>query len=418
MPQDAAAAVLQQVQSGTAVNTANGTQTITISSIDITKSFLVFQVRSSGDRPVSTTLRGRLASATTIQFERSTNEGAPLAINIQWYVATFGSGVLVQRGTATMSALTVNVPVTAVASMSQAFVLWSMTPNTTELEHGSDDVIAGDLTTTTNLQFRTNDASGHIVWWQVVEFTDPADINVQRGTVSTMTGATLTATATLGTAVDVSRTFVLTGLRTVGLGPDIGARMLRAQLTGPTTIAFDRGIAGSPDDMNEISWQAVELRDGSTVQRGSASFAAGVAQATATLVTRVNTTRAIAFASVQAGGQSMGRTPYAGNDAHGSRLDHGGALADATHARSQQHRGHRRRRLVRRAVRRRRRVQDRQLHEGARRCAHVADDRPRPRRGAQGAHPLDAGPIRRDVQQRVRHHVSRRGDGNCRRPAI
>ena len=60
--------------------------------------------------------------------------------------------------------------------------------------------------------------------------------------------------------------------------------------------------------MTEISWQAVELRDGSTVQRGSASFAAGVAQATATLVTRVNTTRAIAFASVQAGGQSMGRT--------------------------------------------------------------------------------------------------------------
>ena len=47
--------------------------------------------------------------------------------------------------------------------MSQAFVLWSMTPNTTELEHGSDDIIAGDLTSTTNLQFRTNDPSGHVV---------------------------------------------------------------------------------------------------------------------------------------------------------------------------------------------------------------------------------------------------------------
>ena len=317
VPQDAGAAVLQQVQSGTAVNSANGIQTVTISSIDITKSFLVFQVRSTGDRPVNTTLRGRLASSTTIEFERLTNEGAPLAINIQWYVATFGSGVLVQRGTATMSMLTVNVGVTAVASMSQAFVLWSMTPLAAEIEHGSDDVITGDLTTTSNLEFRTNDPSGHIVWWQVVEFTDPADINVQRGTVSTMTGATLSANATLGTAVDVSRTFVLAGLRTVGLGPDIGARMLRARLTGPTTIAFDRGIAGSPDDMNAISWQAVELKDGSTVQRGSASFANGVAQATAPLVPRVNTTRAIAFASVQAGGQSMGRTPYSANDATG-----------------------------------------------------------------------------------------------------
>ena len=141
--------------------------------------------------------------------------------------------------------------VTPVASMSQAFVLWSMTPNVTENENGSDDVIAGDLTTTTNLQFRTNDASSHIVWWQVVEFTDPADINVQRGTVSTMTGATLSATATLGTAVNVSRTFVLTGLRTAGAGPEIGARMLRAQLTNSTTLSFDRGAAAVGDDMPE-----------------------------------------------------------------------------------------------------------------------------------------------------------------------
>ena len=311
------AAALQQMQSGTVVNTANGTQTVTISSVDITKSFLIFQTRSSGDRPVNATVRGRLASATTIEFERSTNEGVPLAIDIQWYVATFGSGVTVQRGTATMSALTVNVTITPVAAMNQAFVLWSMTPNPTELENGTDDIIAGDLTSTTNLQFRTNDGSGHIVWWQVVEFTNPADINVQRGTVATMTGATLSATATLGTAVDVGHTFVLAGARTAGAGPDFGARTLRAQLTNSTTITFDRGIAGSPDDMTEISWQAVELKDGSTVQRGSASFAAGVTTAIATLVTRVNTTRALAFASVQAGGQSMGRTPYAANDVPG-----------------------------------------------------------------------------------------------------
>ena len=44
------------------------------------------------------------------------------------------------------------------------------------------------------------------------------------------------------------------------------------------------------------------------------------AQATATLVTRVNTTRAVAFSSVQAGGQSMGSSPYAGNDLPGVAL--------------------------------------------------------------------------------------------------
>ena len=316
-PTVVSAAILQQVQSGTAVNNAAGTQTITISSIDPSKSFLMFQVRSTGDRPVNSTVRGRIASATTIQFDRSTNEGAPLAITIQWYVATFGSGVTVQRGEAVMNQFTVNVPITAVGAMNRAFVIWSMTPNATENEVGSDDIIAGDLTSTTNLQFRTNDMSGHNVSWQVVEFTNAADINVQRGTVTTMTGATLTATATLPTAVDVSRTFVLAGARTDGAGPDVGARVLRAQLTNSTTISFDRGLAGSPDNFTEISWQAVELKDGTLVTRGTSNFAAGVATATTTFTSRLNTTRAIAFGSVQAGGQSLGKSPYAANDVMG-----------------------------------------------------------------------------------------------------
>ena len=125
-PTVVSAAILQQVQSGTAVNNAAGTQTITISSIDPSKSFLMFQVRSTGDRPVNSTVRGRIASATTIQFDRSTNEGAPLAITIQWYVATFGSGVTVQRGEAVMNQFTVNVPITAVGAMNRAFVILSL----------------------------------------------------------------------------------------------------------------------------------------------------------------------------------------------------------------------------------------------------------------------------------------------------
>src|SRR6185503_11558667 len=181
---------------------------------DTTKSFLVFQTRSSGDRPVNTTVRGRIASATTIEFERVTNEGAPLTIAIQWYVATFGSGVSVQRGSATMSATTVNVPITAVSSMSQAFVLWSMTPAGTEVDHDADDAIVGDLTSTTNLQFRTGSAANsHAVYWQVVEFTNPADINVQRGSTS-LTGTALSANVTVPTPVIAGRSFLLSSFTT------------------------------------------------------------------------------------------------------------------------------------------------------------------------------------------------------------
>ena len=331
------AAVLQQVQSGTAVNTADGIQTITISSIDITKSFLVFQTRSSGDRPVNSILRGRIASATTIQFERETNEGAPLAINIQWYVATFRLRCVRtarRRRRCRRSRSTSGLP--AVASMNQAFVLWSLTPNPTENEFGGDDIIAGDLTSTTNLQFRTNDPSGHVVWWQVVEFTDPADINVQRGTVDgDDRRGDDRRPRRWRRPWTPARTFVLAGFENRRRGTR--RRRPAAAQRSSRTPRPSRSIAATPDrpdNMPEISWQAVELRDGSMVTRGSAAFAAGVSQAMVPFAGRVNTTRAIAFASGQAGGQSMGRTPLRGQRRYGRGHGDGGALADAADAQS------------------------------------------------------------------------------------
>ncbi len=114
--------------------------------------------------------------------------------------------------------------------------------------------------------------------------------------------------------MDVTKTFLLVSYRTGGSGADVGSRMIRAQLTNSTTITIDRSISGTPDDITEIVWQAIELKDGSTVQRGSENFASGVAQKTVT-ITSVVTGRAVAFASVQpVGGQNMGLSPYAGDD--------------------------------------------------------------------------------------------------------
>ncbi|HEY7172610.1 MAG TPA: C25 family cysteine peptidase [Vicinamibacterales bacterium] len=305
------------MQSGTAVNNANGIQTITISSVDTTKSVLFFQTRSSGNRPVNSEVRGRLQTATTIQFERVTDEAAPAAINIQWYVVTFGSGVNVQRGETPVSNTSTNVAITAVASLNQAFVLWSMTAASGDNAWGSDDQVLGELTTTTNLQFRANLLNAaHTVAWQVVEFTNAADINVQKGTTSLTGGATST-TVTLGTAVNTSKTFVLVGARVPdGTGPDIGSKTVRAQLTNSTTITIDRGA--STADVTEIVWQAVELKDASTVWRGSANFAVGATQATAFLQPPVNIGRTVAFVSMQAGGgQNGGSTPYVGDDVPG-----------------------------------------------------------------------------------------------------
>jgi hypothetical protein len=259
----ASAAVIQVVQSGTAINNANGIQTVTFTTaVDMTKSVLIFQARSNSNRPPGSLVRGRLKTATTIEFERVTdNVPAGVVINIQWYLATFGSGVFVQRGETTQSGTTTNVAIASVTSMSQAFVLYSKTGVAADSGWTGEDAVAGELTSATQLTFRSNTLNaGHIIAWQVVQFTTAADINVQKGSIATMTGATLTATATLSPAVDVDKTFVLVGIRTTdGTTTNIGTRMVRAVLTNSTTITFDRAAGAVGSDITEIVWQAVEL---------------------------------------------------------------------------------------------------------------------------------------------------------------
>lgn len=314
----ASAAILQQVQSGTVTSTGNGITSVTISSIDTTKSVLIFQTRTDSGMPGGSTVRGRLQSSTSIEFQRVTTETAP--IRIQWYLATFGSGVTVQRGEVAQSNTTVNVAITSVGSMSQAFVLFSKTAASGEAEWSNDDAVAGDLTTTTNLQFRSGLLNAaHIISWQVVRFTTAADINVQRGSITTMTGAATSVTATLSPAVNLGKTFVLASWRTTGTGVDAGSRMLRARLTSSTQITIDRSVSGSPDDINEIWWQVIELKDASTVWSGNASFASGAPAVISPLgLPDTNIDRAVGFLSGQGGaGQSMGRSPYVASDVIG-----------------------------------------------------------------------------------------------------
>ena len=324
VPGTAFAAVAQQVQSGTVTNAANGIQVVNIAGVDPAKSFLIFETRHAGNRPVAALLRGRIPIAcanpcTTIEFERVTNEGAPTAINIQWYVVTFVTGVRVQRGETTQDSLAKNVtlPLT-LSAVNQAFVLWSKTTDVAGGEFSDNETVLGEITSTTTVQFRSTFTTPlDIISWQVVEFTNAADINVQKGTTA-MLGATTSVTATLSPPVDENKTFVLVGFKTTGTGVDIGSRMLRAQLTDSTTITIERSVSGTPDDITEIFWQAIELKDKSTVVRGTSTFAVAAAQVNVPMAPHLDVSQSIAFGSVQSGaGQNLGRSPYVADDVIG-----------------------------------------------------------------------------------------------------
>lgn len=314
----ASAATLSSIQTGETAITTNGTTSVTINSVDTTKAFLVFSLRSNSDRPVGSTVRGTLASSTSIEFLRNTNESSPSTITARWSVVAFTNGVSVQRGTVALSATTVNVTLSALASLNRAFVLWSKSCEAGGGTSDENDFLLSELTSTTNLQFRSNQAnSTNSIGWQVVQFATDADGFVQRGLVTTMGTSNTSATATIPTPVDVDRTFVLADARENDSAGNvaIGARMITAVLTDSTTITFERSATDGINDVQEISWQAIELKDGSTVRHGVTAFADGVAQATPSFTSPIRAGDSIAFASVQSPtAQSNGRTPYVTDD--------------------------------------------------------------------------------------------------------
>ncbi len=321
----AAAAAIKGVQRGTLISSGNGTNTATLDSgVNPTNAFLIFNTRHNSGVPGGSMIRGSITSSNTVTFIRATTETSTM--NIQWYVIEYSAGVSVQRGEVNQTNTVINVPLSPISAVSQAFVTWSKTPDPSETGFSDSDPVVGEITTTSNLQFRVTSApsSVPIISWQVVEFQNPASIGVQKGSITNMTGTNLLATVTLSVPVFTNNTFLLTGYRTSGSGTSIGARMLRAQLTSATNINFDRSVSGAPDDISEIEWQAVQLNDGSIEQDGSANFANGVAETNATLIS-LNTNRAAIFSSVQSVWRTEHGTFALDRECSGRRLGDDGA---------------------------------------------------------------------------------------------
>ena len=321
--------LVSQVLKGTAVSDADGTVTVNLpSSVDPSKSVLFHQVRTHGNapnpptRPGNSMLAGHLASGSTIEFYRISEQefdshGVNETMNISWCVVEFLEGVSVQRGTMSVEVSPADIGITPVASLDQAFVLhsWSAVVGNQGNNFSTNDVYVAELTSTSNLQLRGPNPTNYLNAWQVVEFTNPAAALVQKGMTALGDGE-LTGDVTLGTAVDPDASFVLLGY--AGTIPDAvtgrpAEYMIRAELVDGSTVRLTReaSSSGSLIEANDLVWQVVELRDGSRVLHGAETVAQGTATASIALGTTVDTDRAVAFASTQMGmGQCAGSTAY------------------------------------------------------------------------------------------------------------
>jgi outer membrane protein assembly factor BamB len=323
----AAHAVVNTVHSGTLVSTgaappatlsANlGTCNGANPTVNINRSFLMFQGANNTTRPNATEIRGRIvphacpSTPPTVQFFRVTNETS--TVNISWYVVEFARGVNVQRGTvASQSSSTINVGITPVSSTARAFALWSKTPASADPSYSQDDPTIGDLTAVNNLQFRVSASNAsHTIDWEVVEFTNSADLDVQRGTSTAMGSFFLTVTLAI-TPVDPAKSFALVSYRIPGASASIGRVLLRGRLSNCTPncnqLIVDRSLAGSA--ISEIAYQVVTLNNGSSVQTASTNLASFVNTASPALSPSVDTSRSVAFTStLSGGGANFGRSP-------------------------------------------------------------------------------------------------------------
>jgi hypothetical protein len=264
---------------------SNGSSSVvtTITSVDLTKSFLLFNYTKLGAAsPGKDLIRAQLTSSTQITFNRvSTVED----VTIYWQVLTFSSGVTVQRGTTSYGHATntdFNVTITAVdASKSIAISSFSCIGDNTD----DQDFPQTYLSSATNVNIHTNsaDASSRAVDWQVIEFNNAA---VQTGTFS-MTSSEATKAATITTAA-ANKSFVIASyLFEDSFTYRPNRTDIRSRFTSTTQVTFDRNVSGY---IITGRFAVVTFNDQTMVQGGTVSFASGDTTKDVTLGTAVANT--------------------------------------------------------------------------------------------------------------------------------
>jgi hypothetical protein len=234
-------------------------------------------------------------------------------------VVTFGrdaanGGVTVQ--TITAAPTTNPNPMTwtiSTVDTTRSFVLGSVAGAGNNI--GDDDTPTFALSSATGVTLTgtaTIGFSATKVGFQVVEM---AGASVQRGALSSQTGAGFNAT--LGSAVTTGRTFPLYSVRLVAAADNdnLCERRLRATVSDATHLAFHRGgdaavAACAAGTVEELDWEAVQLPSGASVQQVDLSMASGALSATATLSSVALHKTIALFPGQEWGGQAAGESDY------------------------------------------------------------------------------------------------------------
>lgn len=218
---------------------------VTISAVDLSKTFLVHSNRTNNTGAIGAYVRGKFTSTTNIQFNAGDTATASFSNIIRWYAVTW-EGATVQYGEADFPTTggTVNKTITAV-DLAKTFVMysWSM------LSFSSNPgvvALRSAFTSTTNLQFfrqLTSASPQGTADWFVISHPS---INVQSGS-ATLTAAA-SASPTFTAVSDTTRTFVPTplqgnGSQTTNANTSLHHHYNSRFLEDSDNILIERGVA-------------------------------------------------------------------------------------------------------------------------------------------------------------------------------
>jgi hypothetical protein len=290
--------------------------------LDMAKTMLLFQASSNDSSPDSSSLNCALTSVSSVTCTRNDfDDGDEPEMLILWQTAELPTGLKVQHLQGTCSGAPVTeLPIQPVSSLRSTFLLVSSEQDGST--QGEDDFYTASITSAdhVDLGFSVNCQSSWRPSIQVVEFQGT---DVTRGMTGAMSGTQLVVSGL--PAVDLGSTALLFTFRMTGGTTTLPMcdRILRGELTSPTSITFSRGD-GAPGctgtTIDAISWERIHFGDRARAQHFQVAMNASTSTVTVP-ITSVDPTRTLVFASGQAqSGQGSGETSYATDDIIGAAL--------------------------------------------------------------------------------------------------
>lgn len=290
--------------------------------VDMSKTLMMFQASSDDDSPDTASLNCALTSESTITCHRNDfDDGDEPEMLIRWQTAELATGLNVQHlQTACSGDSLTELPIEPVSSLLNTFLLVSSEQNGST--QGDDDYYTASMSTVDHVDLNFS-SDCQLSWTASVQVVEYPGTNVTRGLTGRMSGTSLVVSDL--PSVDLNTTALLFTYRTTGADNTsvMCDRILRGELTSPTSITFTRGNGATgctAATIDSISWERIQFNERARAQH----FNVAMGSSTTTVnvpVTSVDTTRTLVFASGQIqSGQGSGETSYAGDDIIGAAL--------------------------------------------------------------------------------------------------